>query len=109
MEAWWLLRQPGLLQKQKALALALRRLGYQANRQRVEDVERFLTPGAPPAPRRRILDTYNVSKVLLDAPHLGLAAELSPYGVVHRPTGTFAVIDVTRGRAAAPLDPSEAS
>jgi len=37
VEAWRLLRQPGLLQKQKALALALRRLGYQAHRQRVED------------------------------------------------------------------------
>jgi hypothetical protein len=37
VEAWRLLSQPGLLQKQKALALALRRLGYQAHRQRVED------------------------------------------------------------------------
>jgi hypothetical protein len=37
VDAWRLLRQPGLLQKQKALALALRRLGYQAHRQRVED------------------------------------------------------------------------
>jgi hypothetical protein len=37
VEAWRQVRQPGLLQKQKALALALRRLGYQAHRQRVED------------------------------------------------------------------------
>jgi hypothetical protein len=37
VETWRLLRQPGLLQGQKALALALRRLGYQASRQRVED------------------------------------------------------------------------
>jgi hypothetical protein len=37
VETWRLLRQPGLLQRQKALALALRRLGYQAHRQRVED------------------------------------------------------------------------
>jgi hypothetical protein len=34
---WRLLRQPGFLQRQKALALALRRLGYQAGRERVED------------------------------------------------------------------------
>jgi hypothetical protein len=37
VETWGLLRQPGLLQRQKALALALRRLAYQAHRQRVED------------------------------------------------------------------------
>jgi hypothetical protein len=37
VESWRQVRQPGLLQKQKALALALRRLGYQAHRQRVED------------------------------------------------------------------------
>jgi hypothetical protein len=34
---WERLRQPGLLQRQKALALALRRLSYQAYRQRAED------------------------------------------------------------------------
>jgi hypothetical protein len=37
VEAWRQLRQPGFLQEKKALALALRRLGYQAHRQRVED------------------------------------------------------------------------
>jgi hypothetical protein len=37
VEIWRQLRQPGFLQKQKALALALRRLGYQAHRERVED------------------------------------------------------------------------
>jgi hypothetical protein len=37
VETWRQLRQPGLLQKQKALALALRRLSYQAHRQRIED------------------------------------------------------------------------
>jgi Apea-like HEPN len=37
VETWRQLRQPGLLQKQKALALGLRRLSYQAHRQRVED------------------------------------------------------------------------
>jgi hypothetical protein len=37
VETWRRLRQPGLLQKQKALALGLRRLSYQAHRQRVED------------------------------------------------------------------------
>jgi hypothetical protein len=37
LETWRQLRQPGLLQRQKALALALRRLSYQAHRQRVED------------------------------------------------------------------------
>ena len=33
----WRRLSPGLLQSQKALALALRRLSYQANRQRIED------------------------------------------------------------------------
>jgi Apea-like HEPN len=37
VSTWKQLRQPGLLQNQKALALALRRLSYQAQRQRVED------------------------------------------------------------------------
>jgi hypothetical protein len=37
VETWQRLRQPGLLQRQKALALALRRLSYQAYRQRAED------------------------------------------------------------------------
>jgi hypothetical protein len=37
VETWRQLRQPGLLQRQKALALALRRLGYQAHRERIED------------------------------------------------------------------------
>jgi hypothetical protein len=36
-DTWRQLSQPGLLQRQKALALALRRLSYQAYRQRVED------------------------------------------------------------------------
>jgi hypothetical protein len=77
-------------------------------RQRVEDVAQFLSPGAPPATRRRIIETYSVSKVLLSAPYLGLTAELSPYGVVHLANGTSAVIDVTPGRAAGPPDPSGA-
>lgn len=34
---WKQLRQPGLLQQQRALALALRRLSYQARRERIED------------------------------------------------------------------------
>jgi Apea-like HEPN len=37
VKVWNQLRQPGLLQKQKALALGLRRLSYQAYRQRIED------------------------------------------------------------------------
>jgi hypothetical protein len=37
VETWRQLRQPGLLQRQKALALAVRRLSYQVRRQRVED------------------------------------------------------------------------
>jgi hypothetical protein len=37
VEMWRRLRQPGLLQRQKALALALRRLSYQALRERIED------------------------------------------------------------------------
>ena len=37
VKTWRQLRQPGLLQRQKALALALRRLSYQAHRLRVED------------------------------------------------------------------------
>jgi hypothetical protein len=36
-DTWRQLGQPGLLQRQKALALALRRLSYQAYRQRAED------------------------------------------------------------------------
>jgi hypothetical protein len=34
---WRQLRQPGLLEKHKDLALGLRRLNYQAHRERVED------------------------------------------------------------------------
>jgi hypothetical protein len=37
VDTWQRLRQPGLLQRQKALALALRRFSYQAYRQRAED------------------------------------------------------------------------
>ncbi len=37
VETWRQLRQPRLLQRQKALALGLRRLNYQAGRERVED------------------------------------------------------------------------
>jgi hypothetical protein len=37
VETWRRLRQPGLLQRNKAPALALRRLSYQAHRERVED------------------------------------------------------------------------
>ena len=37
VETWRQIRQPGLLQKQKALAPRLRRLSYQAYRQRIED------------------------------------------------------------------------
>jgi Apea-like HEPN len=36
-QTWRQLRQPDLVRKHKALALALRRLGYQAHRERVED------------------------------------------------------------------------
>jgi hypothetical protein len=36
-EVWQLLRQPGLLQRNKGLALTLRRLSYQAQRERPED------------------------------------------------------------------------
>jgi hypothetical protein len=37
IETWRQLRKPALLQRQKALALALRRLSYQAGRERIED------------------------------------------------------------------------
>jgi hypothetical protein len=37
VETWRQLRQPALLQQQRALALALRRLSYQAGRVRIED------------------------------------------------------------------------
>jgi hypothetical protein len=37
LEVWQQLRQPGLLQRRKGLALALRRLSYQAQRERPED------------------------------------------------------------------------
>ena len=37
LEVWQLIRQPGLLQRYKGLALALRRLSYQAQREQPED------------------------------------------------------------------------
>lgn len=47
---------------------------------RIEDVERFLSPGADLAIRRQILKRYNVSKILLTASYRSLTNELSSFG-----------------------------
>jgi hypothetical protein len=63
---------------------------------RVDDVEKFLTPGTDRTIRAAILKRYHVSKVLLTQSSLSLVDELQTTGPVVASTPAFALLDVHR-------------